>query len=92
MTGGSYSLTGGFWALAAIQTPGAPLLNVSRTGTNTVLVSWPSPSTGFALQQNSSVANPAGWITPPETVHDDGITRSIVVNPPAGNLFFRLKQ
>src|SRR5215471_14476411 len=52
MTGGSYSLTGGFWALVAVQTPGAPLLKLTPTTTNTVVVSWPSPSTGFVLQQN----------------------------------------
>ena len=27
MTGGNYSLTGGFWALYAVQTPGAPCLH-----------------------------------------------------------------
>jgi hypothetical protein len=29
MTGGNYSLTGGFWALYAVQTPGAPLLTIT---------------------------------------------------------------
>src|ERR1039458_5110991 len=29
MTGGAYSLTGGFWALYAVQTPGAPLLTIT---------------------------------------------------------------
>ena len=36
MTGGNYSLTGGFWALFAVQTPGAPVLNITLTGTATV--------------------------------------------------------
>ena len=32
MTGGNYSLIGGFWSIvAAIQTPGAPLLTVTLT-------------------------------------------------------------
>src|SRR6266850_395886 len=47
MTGGGYSLTGGFWSLLAVQTPGAPLLTIARTSTNTIAVSWPSPSLGF---------------------------------------------
>jgi len=33
MTGGNYSLVGGFWSLFAIQTPGAPYLWVMRTET-----------------------------------------------------------
>src|SRR5262245_2970480 len=52
MRGGTYSIEGGFWAIvSAIQTPGAPLLSIRLTQTNTVVVSWPSPSIGFALQQ-----------------------------------------
>src|SRR6266705_5521518 len=48
MSGGNYTLDGGFWGIiAAVQTVGAPLLTISRTSTNTALVSWPSPSTGF---------------------------------------------
>src|SRR6266516_7634652 len=53
MSGGSYTIDGGFWGiLAAVQTPGAPLLSVARTTTNTVAVYWPSPAAGFVLQQN----------------------------------------
>src|SRR5213083_183176 len=54
MSGGNYSLTGGFWSLFAVQTPGGPLLSITLTTTNTALVSWPSPSTGFSLQQNTN--------------------------------------
>src|SRR5262245_59554473 len=35
MSGGNYSLAGGFWVLYAVQTPGAPLLKIFRTSTNT---------------------------------------------------------
>src|SRR5215831_8672232 len=54
MSGGNYTLDGGFWGIvAAIQSPGAPLLRVLLTATNTVVVAWPAPSTGFSLQQNT---------------------------------------
>src|SRR5262245_59786856 len=47
LSGGNFSLTGGFWSLiSVVQTPGAPLLTIIRSN-NTVTVSWPSPSTGF---------------------------------------------
>jgi len=90
MLGGNYSLTGGFWGiLAVVTTPGAPLLTIKRTPTNTVVVSWPSPSTGFVLQQTSTLA-PATWSNVPQIPADDGTTRSVVLNAPSGNCFFRL--
>jgi hypothetical protein len=93
MSGGNYTLQGGFWGIiAAIQTPGAPLLSILNTGTNAVLVSWPSPSTGFVLQQNSNVANTNTWVNVSTTPTDNGTTKSILVKPPTGNLFYRLKQ
>ena len=46
MIGGAYSIMGGFWALSAVQTPGAPLLKILLSNTNTAIVSWPAPSAG----------------------------------------------
>ena len=58
MSGGSYSVTGGFWSLlAVVQTPGAPLLSIQRTATNTVLISWPVSSPAFNLQQELGAGN-----------------------------------
>lgn len=55
MSGGNFTVDGGFWGIiAAVQTPGAPLLCIARTTTNTVAVFWPSPSTGWTLQQNTN--------------------------------------
>jgi hypothetical protein len=89
MSGGNFSLTGGFWSLFAVQTPGAPLLAISRTSTNTVMVSWPSPSTGFGLQQNTNL-NTANWVTPSETVTDNGTIKFIILSSPTGNRYYRL--
>ena len=91
MTGGSYSLTGGFWALYAVQTPGAPVLTIKLTTTNTAQIYWPSPSTGFNLQVNTNLAT-ANWVTPAESVTDNGTIKYIIVNPPTGNRFYRLKN
>src|SRR6266568_4789458 len=44
LTGGNFSVVGGFWSLFAVQTPGSPLLTIRLTSTNTALVLWPSPS------------------------------------------------
>jgi hypothetical protein len=92
MIGGNYSVVGGFWGIiATVPTAGAPSLMISLTTSNTVLIAWPSPSTGFVLQQNGDLTT-SNWLTAPETVADDGTTRSVVVNPPVGSVYFRLKH
>ena len=91
MAGGNYSLTGGFWALYAVQTPGAPQLSILLTATNTAMVYWPSPSTGFELLQNNSVTDTT-WVTPPQPVTDNGTIKYIIVNPPAGQHYYRLRN
>jgi hypothetical protein len=90
MSGGNYTLQGGFWSIQAVQTPGAPLLSIARTTTNTVVVFWPSPSTGFLLQQNTNSIASVNWSNAPGTIQDNGITKTLIVNPPTGNRFYRL--
>ena len=93
MSGGNFTIDGGFWGIiAAVQTPGAPLLSIVRTTTNTVAVFWPSPATGFTLQQNTNGIATVNWSNAPGTIQDDGTTRTLIVNPPTGNRYYRLKQ
>lgn len=90
-TGGNYSLNGGFWSLLSVlQTPGAPLLAIALTSTNTAMVSWPSTSTGFILQQNTNGIGTTNWTIVPTTPADNGTIKYIIVNPPTGNRLFRL--
>ena len=91
MTGGNFSLTGGFWSLYAVQTPGAPVLSIKLTTTNTAQVYWPSPSTGYNLQVNTNLAT-ANWVAPAESVTDNGTIKYIIVNPPSGKRFYRLNK
>ena len=58
--------------------------------TNTVAVSWPSPSTGFSLQQNTNGVAGVNWTNVTATIQDDGTIRTVVVNPPLGDRFYRL--
>lgn len=90
MSGGAYSLSGGFWSLlSVVQTPDAPLLSITLTTTNTAVVSWPSPSTGFALQQNNDL-NTTNWVGAAESPTDSGVIKFIIVNQPTGNRYYRL--
>lgn len=91
MTGGNYSVIGGFWSLVSVQNPGAPSLKIFLTATNTAVISWPSSSLGWTLQQNADLTTP-NWATPSESLNDSGINKFIIVNPLAGNRFYRLSK
>jgi len=91
MNGGNYSIQGGFWSvIAAIQTEGAPLLTITRSGPSAI-VSWPSPSTGFVLQETASLGN-AAWTNVAQTPVDNGTNKTVTITPPVGNKFYRLKK
>ena len=91
MNGGSYSLTGGFWALiSVVQTPGLPDLIITRAG-NSVMVSWPATG-NYTLQQNLSLAVADGWATSGYAITTANGTNSITITSLTGNVFFRLKQ
>ncbi len=91
MTGGNYSLTGGFWSLInVVQTTGAPTLSITHSG-NSVIVSWPTPSASWTLQQNGNLAG-GSWATSGYLVSTNGGINSITITSPAGNLFFRLSN
>ena len=91
MTGGNYSLTGGFWSLiAVVQTPGLPNLTITFVGPNSVVVCWANTGS-YTLQQNSNLAG-GSWATSGYTITTSNGTNSVTVTPPTGNLFFRLKQ
>lgn len=91
MTNGPYSLTGGFWAITALQTSGAPWLTIRRGGVNSVIISWPSSAGGFVLQQSGGLAA-ASWGNFAGTTNDDGTNKSVTIQPPTGNEYFRLAR
>jgi hypothetical protein len=87
MTGGSYSVTGGFWSLISVlQTAGAPTLTITYAGNQTI-VSWSPSVTGWTLQTNNNLAT-GTWGNYAGQVSNNCLTNS----PSQGNLFFRLKQ
>jgi hypothetical protein len=62
-------------------------LTGTRIG-NSLRLSWPYPSTNWALQQNADLAT-TNW-TPASGVANDGTNSYLLVNPSAGSMFFRL--
>jgi hypothetical protein len=94
MSGGPYTLDGGFWGVvAAIQTPGGPLLSVSRTN-GAVMVSWPKPADGWVLEQTNQITGlPGAWPQVPLILYKTNATDIYFVEPaPIGNRFYRLHK
>jgi len=93
MSGGSYTLHGGFWGIiAAIQTEGAPHLTVTRSN-NAVIVSWPLPAEGWVLEATNVLPQvSASWpqIAPP--YQTNGANLQFTEWLPAGNKFYRLHK
>ena len=87
--GTNYTLETGFWAIA-VQTPGAPRLQVSRTPDG-VILSWDKSSGGFVLDQQFVLGDPfAGW-TVVDLAYQTNATSIYVTFPPRnGKQFFRL--
>jgi len=85
MTGGSFSISGGFWALYAVQTPGAPTLTIVPAGPGQATVSWsPATGTNWVLQETLNIS-PANWTNSPS-----GSTNPIVVPASLPTKFYRL--
>jgi hypothetical protein len=77
---------------APIGTPlVGPWLNIQRTISNKVVVHWPATATGFFLQQTSTLNSPF-WVDVVDAPIEIGGQNVVIVSPPTGNRFFRLKQ
>ena len=87
MSDGYFTVTGGFWAISAIQTAGAPVLSIARNG-NKAVVWWDPSVTGWTLQTNVNLATPATWGNYKGTIVNNSTTNTA----PPNNLFFRLTQ
>lgn len=87
MTGGSYSLTGGFWALpTALQSPGAPTLLIVRGAVGFATISWNPATPGFVLQQSDSLTAP-NWSNAPS-----GAANPTIVPATLPSRFYRLRR
>lgn len=83
------AMASGFIVTGSVTPP--PNLSIVLTSSNTVAVSWPSASTGFNLYANTNLAT-TNWTAVAATPADNGTTKTVVINPPAGDNFFRLTK
>lgn len=93
--GGNYTLTGGFMSVVTvIQTPGGPLLKVTRQG-NSVIISWPDPSTDFVLQETDALATPSvntSWGNNLGAITISGGEKRVTIAAPVNYKYFRLHK
>jgi hypothetical protein len=87
MSGGGYTLNGGFFGIVATY---PPLLRISYAN-GLVTVSWPSPSAGFNLEQSDSLTTP-NWTSIAQSPTDNGTTKSLTVSVGPSKKFYRLKK
>ena len=95
MTGGNYSLNGGFWSImAAVQTPGAPLLSIAlNSQLSTVTVSWASPAEGWVLEYATALTGGTGqWTQIPPPYQTNANSLYFTEPQPADNRFYRLNK
>lgn len=92
LSGGNYTLDGGFWSLiAVIQTSGAPALSLVRSGSN-VILSWPAADAGFGLEETTSLGAPINWQVVSQTPVASSGTNTVTALILPGNKFYRLKK
>jgi hypothetical protein len=92
-TSANYQILPGFWALEEMgPATGLPELSIALSGPN-VILSWPSPSTGFVLQFKDSFSplSPA-WADSPALVSDNGFIKSVTVPHNLVSRFYRLRR
>lgn len=87
MIGGLYELTGGFWAVYAVPTPGAPFLSIVVSGSNEVTISWEPDQSGWVLQAAGVLEFDMLWTNAPS-----GPTNPIVVPVTQPTTFYRLTR
>ena len=96
MTGGNFTVEGGFWGIvAAIQTPGAPVLSIELTN-GWVNVSWPAPALGWVLTETNQVNGVSSppWPVVPAAHYQTNEGRIYILTPPQPlqNCFYRLHK
>ena len=76
---------------ASLAPPAVPLA-ITPTPTKTLVLSWPSDSTGgLGLQQTTDPFANQNWVPVPELPADDGTNKSVVVTPAEPSQSYRLK-
>jgi len=87
MRGGSFTLSGGFWALPlAVQVTNAPTLTITPASPGFATISWDPATPGFVLQSSPSRSPPQGTDAP------SGSANPVTVPATLPTIYYRLHQ
>ena len=90
MSGGAFALAGGFWHDFAIQ---GPPLAIRLAGGNTIVLTWPNPSTGYVLQQTANMSGPGGgWVDVTQAPVVNGTNKEVTLSATGRFCLFRLRR
>jgi len=85
MTGGPFTLAGGFWPLpTAVQSSNAPTLFIGPAAPGWATISWTPPTPGFVLQVTPTLV-PSTWANAPS-----GATNPVIVPATLPARYYRL--
>src|SRR5262245_52853367 len=91
ISGGGFTIKGGFWIPDIPSLP--PYLAIRLAGANTIILSWPNPSTGYVLQQTSNMSAPnGGWMDVTQAPVINGSNKEITLTASGAFCLFRLRQ
>ena len=88
------TLNSGAWLIQLVAlkaTPTLPSLRVSLTAAESAVIAWPVPSTGYILQEISSVGS-SNWVGVTNAVNVIGGENQVAISLTSGNQFFRLRH
>lgn len=94
LTGGVFTVDGGFWGAVTLQqTPGAPLLTLQHLKVSgTLFFSWPITAESYVLDSSPLVGPAASWTPVSASVQLDGQHRTVTLPQQPGQRYFRLRQ
>ena len=85
LSGGNYTLQGGFWPGIVVPAIGeAPTLSIQLSAASIII--WWSPTTGFSLEQSSTLL-PGSWAPAPSAADNPA-----TIPLGSGPTFYRLKK
>jgi hypothetical protein len=91
-SGADFTLAGHIFAqnTATVTIP-QPTLALTLNPGGSVTVSWPVLSTGYAVQQSSTLS-PGSWTTAPYSINHNDVIRWFTVQSSTSRMFYRLQK
>jgi hypothetical protein len=90
--GGDFGMVAGFWSiLPSLEIGELPVLRIAFVAQNSVLISWPAPSTGWVLEE-STAPGASGWTDAAAPVISQGGDNTVRQPIPGGSRYYRLRH